>query len=76
MKLWKIYSRELKILSKKNICLQPKASLSDHNAHIYYLIIKKLKIKKLKKLSLKIPLYTHYERSTHQSWKNLRGCKV
>ena len=40
MKLWKIYSRELKILSKKNICLQPKASLSDHNAHIYYLIIK------------------------------------
>ena len=62
MKLWKIYSRELKILSKKNICLQPKASLSDHNAHIYYLIIKKIKDKKkLKKLSLKIPLYTHYE---------------
>lgn len=77
MKFWKIYNKKFKYLSKKNICHFPKSNLSDHNAHIYYLIIKNLNLRnKLeKKLSSKIPLYSHYEPLHNSSAGKIYGVK-
>ena len=63
MKLWKIYNEKLKNLSSIKKCYFPNSNLSDHNAHIYYLIIKNFSLRKKleKQLSSKIPLYSHYE---------------
>ena len=62
MKLWKIYNDNFKLLSN-NKCYLPSSKLSDHNAHIYYLIVKNLTLRKKleRQLSSKIPLYSHYE---------------
>ena len=62
MKLWKIYNDNFKTLSN-NKCYLPSSKLSDHNAHIYYLIVKNLTLRKKleRQLSSKIPLYSHYE---------------